>query len=130
VIVNKSNPVESMSMAQLRKLILGDVRAWQDHKAVALVSRDPSTKVYQCALSSIVRLSPAEYQRYVMNAEFRGDEPMAIQVVDSDAQAARIVSGTAGGFAIVEANSVAASAGTVKVLHIEGKAVGQPGYPL
>ena len=30
VIVNKANPVESLSMAQLRKLILGDVRAWPE----------------------------------------------------------------------------------------------------
>ena len=130
VVVNKANPVESLSMAQLRKLILGDVRAWQNNKNVALIARDPSSKDFQCVLSTIVRLSVAEYQRYVMNAEFRGDEPMTVQVVDSDASAARVVSGSPGGLAIVEANSVAASGGAVKVVHIEGKAVGQPGYPL
>ncbi len=130
VVVNKSNPVESLSMAQLRKLILGDVRAWQDHKPVSIVARAPSTKVFQCALSGIVRLSVAEFQRYVINAEFRGDEPMTIQVVDSDANAAKVVSGSAGAFAVVEANSLPSIGGNVKVIHIEGKAVGQPGYPL
>jgi ABC-type phosphate transport system substrate-binding protein len=130
VVVNKANPTESLSMGQLRKLILGDVRNWQDRKQVALVARNASTKVFQCALSTIVRLSPGEYQRYVINAEFRGDEPMAIQVVDSDATAVRTVSASPGAFAIVEANSVAASNGSVKVIHIEGKALGQPGYPL
>jgi ABC-type phosphate transport system substrate-binding protein len=89
VVVNKSNPVESLSLAQLRKLMLGDVRAWQDHKEVTLISRDPSSKVFQCVLSSVVRLSSGDYHRYVINAEFRGDEPMAIQTVDSDSTAAR-----------------------------------------
>jgi ABC-type phosphate transport system substrate-binding protein len=122
VIVNKANPVESLSMAQLRKLILGDVRAWQNSKNVALIARDPSSKDFQCMLASIVRLSAAEYHRYIISAEFRGDDPMVIQTVDSDA--------TAGGLAVVEANSLAAMGGSVKVIRIEGKALGQPGYPL
>jgi len=130
VIVNKANPVESLSMAQLRKLILGDVRAWQNSKTVALVARDPSSKDFQCVLSTVVRLSVAEYHRYIISAEFRGDDPMVIQTVDSDATAGRSVSGSAGGLAVVEANSLPAMGGSVKVIHIEGKALGQPGYPL
>jgi ABC-type phosphate transport system substrate-binding protein len=130
VIVNKANPVESLSMAQLRKLILGDVRAWQNSKNVALVARDPSSKDFQCVLSTIVRLSVAEYHRYIISAEFRGDDPMVIQTVDSDATAGRSVSGAAGGLAVVEANSLQAMGGSVKVIRIEGKALGQPGYPL
>ena len=30
VLVNKNNPSDSLSMAQLRKLMLGDVRNWPD----------------------------------------------------------------------------------------------------
>jgi ABC-type phosphate transport system substrate-binding protein len=130
VVVNKGNPVESLSMAQLRKLILGDVRAWQNNKQVALVARDPSSKDFQCLLSSVVRLSVGDYRRYVMSAEFRGDEPMTIQIVDSDSTAARYVGGSAGGLAVVEANSLPAIGGTVKVVRIDGKTLGQPGYPL
>ena len=130
VVVNKSNPVESLSMAQLRKLILGDVRAWQNSKNVALIARDPNTKAFQCVLSSIVRLSVAEYHRYIISAEFRGDDPMAIQTVDSDATAGKYVSGSAGGLAVVEANSLPAMGASVKVIRVEGKALGQPGYPL
>jgi ABC-type phosphate transport system substrate-binding protein len=130
VVVNKANPVESLSMGQLRKLILGDVRAWQNSKNVALIARDPSSKDFQCMLSSIVRLSVAEYHRYIISAEFRGDDPMVIQTVDSDATAGKYVSGSAGGLAVVEANSLPAMGASVKVIHIEGKTLGQPGYPL
>jgi ABC-type phosphate transport system substrate-binding protein len=130
VVVNKANPVESLSMAQLRKLILGDVRAWPNSKNVALIARDPSTKDFQCVLSTVVRLSVAEYHRYIISAEFRGDDPMVIQTVDSDATAGKYVSGSAGGLAVVEANSLPAMGASVKVVRIEGKALGQPGYPL
>jgi ABC-type phosphate transport system substrate-binding protein len=130
VIVNKANPVESLSMAQLRKLILGDARTWQNNKNVALIARDPNSKDFQCVLSGIVRLSVAEYHRYIISAEFRGDDPMAIQTVDSDATAGRYVSGSPGGLAVVEANSLPAMGASVKVIRVEGKALGQPGYPL
>ena len=130
VVVNKTNPVESLSMAQLRKLILGDVRAWQNNKNVTFIARDPNTKDFQCVLSSVVRLSVAEYHRYIISAEFRGDEPMVIQTVDSDATAGKYVSASAGGLAVVEANSLPAIGASVKVIRIEGKALGQPGYPL
>jgi hypothetical protein len=130
VVVNKANPVDSVSVAQLRKMILGDSRTWQDKKNVVLVARDPSSKVFQCVLSVIVKQSVGDYRRYVMNAEFRGEEPLAIQVADSDSSAGAMVSGSAGGLAVVEANSLAAIGGAVKVVHIEGKAPGQPGYPL
>jgi ABC-type phosphate transport system substrate-binding protein len=130
VIVNKTNPVESLSIAQLRKLILGDVRAWQNSKNVALIARDPSTKDFQCVLSSIVRLSVAEYHRYIISAEFRGDDPMVIQTVDSDAAAGRSVSGSAGGLAVIDANSIPAMGSSIKVVRVEGKTLGQPGYPL
>jgi len=130
VIVNKSNPSESLSVAQLRRLLIGDVRAWPDHKAIALVARDPSSKVFQCSLSNIVRLSDAEYHRYMLSAEFRGEEPMAVQTVDSDTTSARIVAGSAGAIAIVDANSVAAVSSSVKVIRVNGKNPGEAGYPL
>jgi hypothetical protein len=130
VVVNKANTVESLSMAQLRKLVLGDVRAFQNGKNVSLIVREPSSKDFQCMLSSIVRLSAAEYHRYVISAEFRGDDPMVIQTVDSDAAAGKSVSGSAGGLAVVEANSLPAMGTSVKVIRIEGKTLGQPGYPL
>jgi ABC-type phosphate transport system substrate-binding protein len=130
VVVNKSNAIESLSLSQLRKLILGDVRTWQDRKQASFVARDPSTKDFQCVLSSIVRQSVADYHRYVINAEFRGDEPMSIKVVDSDTSAARAVSSLPGAFAVIEASSVSAVSTTVKVIRIEGKELGQPGYPL
>lgn len=130
VIVNKANSTESLSMAQLRRITLGDVRVWQDRKPVNLVARDQSTKTFQCMISSIVRLSVAEYHRYIINAEFRGDEPMTIQTADSDAAAGKIVGQYPGAIAVVEANSLPALGTNVKVIKVDGKGVGQPGYPL
>lgn len=130
VVVNKANSTESLSMAQLRKLMLGDVRNWPDHKPVTLVARDFSSKTFECALAAVVRQSVPDYRRYVMNAEFRGDEPIAIQTADSAASAARIVASYQGAIAIVESSALNGIANAVKVVKVNGKAPGETGYPL
>ena len=130
VVVNKANSTDSLSMAQLRKLMLGDVRGWPDHKPVTLVTRDFSSKVFECALAAVVRQSVTDYRRYVMNAEFRGEEPIAIQTADSAASAAKIVASYQGAIAIVEGNALNSIATAVKVVKVNGKAPGETGYPL
>jgi hypothetical protein len=78
----------------------------------------------------IVRLSVAEYHRSMIIAEFPSDEPMVIQTLDSDAAAGKSVSRSAGRLAVVEANSLPTLGASVRVIQIEGKTLGQPGYPL
>lgn len=130
VIVNKSSHVDSLAVAQLRRLILGDIRNWPDQKPVAIVSREPTSSVNQCVLSKVVRLSDSEYHRYLMNAEFRGEEAIVTQTANSDAMAARIVAGSPGSFVVVDAASVPSFGGAVKVVRINGKLPGEAGYPL
>src|SRR5580704_12983425 len=130
VIVNKANTTESLSMAQLRKLILGDVRTWPDKQPVMLVSRELSSDVFKCMLSSIVRMNDAEYHRYILSSEFRGGEPLAVKTVNSGAVAARIIAALGGSIAVVSANELPAMAGTVRVVRVNGKEPGETGYPL
>jgi hypothetical protein len=129
-IVNKTNPTDSLSVSQLRRLLIGDARVWLDHKAVSVVERDASSKVFRCSLSNIVRLSDSEYRRYLIGAAFRGEETMLMQASDSDAGSARIVADTPGAIAIVDMKSIAAFSSLVKVIRVNGKNPGQAGYPL
>jgi ABC-type phosphate transport system substrate-binding protein len=129
VVVNKANPTESLSVAQLRRLLLGDVRTWPDKQAVMLISRETSSDVFKCVLSSIVRMSEAEYRRYIVNAEFRGGDPLAVQAVNSGAGAAKIIAGSAGSIAVIQATELPAVAGAVRVVKVNGKEPGEAGYP-
>ena len=122
VVVNKSNLTESLSVAQLRRLLLGDVRTWPDKKAVTLISREASSDVFKCVLSSIVRMSEAEYRRYIVNAEFRGGDPLAVQAVNSGA-------GAAGSIAVIQASDLPAIGANVRVVKVNGKEPGEAGYP-
>jgi ABC-type phosphate transport system substrate-binding protein len=130
VIVNKGNTTESLSVAQLRRLILGDVRTWPDKKPVMLVSREASSDVFKCVLSSIVRMSDAEYHRYIVGSEFRGGDPLAVRTVSSGEVAAKVISGLAGSIAVIPASELPAISGAVRVVRVNGKEPGEAGYPL
>lgn len=130
VIVNKDNATEGLSMAQLRRLLLGDMRNWPDKKKVALVAPEPQSTAFKCMLSAVVRMSDAEYHRFIANVQFRGEEPVELHTANSGPVAARMVSGSAGAIAIVEAGALPAISSTVRVLRINGKQPGESGYPL
>ncbi|HEY1755121.1 MAG TPA: hypothetical protein VGG72_06965 [Bryobacteraceae bacterium] len=130
VVVNKANTTGSLSVAQLRRLILGDIRTWPDRKPVMLISREASSDVFKCVLSSILRMSDAEYHRYIVAAEFRGGEPLAVRTVNSGDGAAKVIAGSVGSIAVVPATEVPAISGAVRVVRVDGKQPGEAGYPL
>ena len=121
VLVNKDNPSDSLSMAQLRKLMLGDVRSWPNKKPVLVVRRESSSPVFQCVLSAIVRMTDAEFRRYQMNVEFRGEEAVPLKMAPSPATAEKIVTDSPGAITIVESSAVPAGGGPFKVVRINGK---------
>ena len=130
VVVPKTSPTDSLSMAQLRKLVIGDVHTWPDRSKVTLVSTDQEGTVFKCLLSTVVRMTPPEYHKYLLSAEFRGDEPMHIRTVDSAGNAVRALAGSTGSFSVVDANSLPTLGDSFKVVSINGKRPGEPGYPL
>jgi len=130
VVVTKTTATDSLSMAQLRKLVIGDVHTWPDKSKVTLVGTDPDGALFKCVLTTVVRMTLPEYHKYLLSAEFRGDEPLRAKTVDSAASAVRAVGAAGGSIAIVDAGSVASPGASVKVLSINGKRPGEPGYPL
>jgi hypothetical protein len=129
-VVNKGNTTEGLSMAQLRRLLLGDLRNWPDKKKVALITPNQQSAEFKCVLSAVVRMSDSEYHRFIASMGFRGEEPLELYLADSDPAAAKMVSATPGGIAIVGTGAIPALAGSVRVLRINGKQPGEAGYPL
>ncbi len=130
VVVPKNNPTDGLSMAQLRKLVLGDVHTWPDKSNVTLIETDQESPIFRCMLTIVVRMSLPEYRKYILSAEFRGDDPLRAKTVDSSPTAVKSVAGYTGAITIVDTNSLTALAGSVKVLTINGKKPGEAGYPL
>lgn len=129
-VVNGNNATDNLASVQLRKMVLGDVRTWPNGRKVTLIGSGPSSPVFKCILDKVLHMSDAEYRKYVMGAEFRGEEPVRSISATSPVGIANLVSLFSGSFAIVEKGMVPLLPTGVKVVRIDGKAFGQPGYPL
>ena len=64
VVVPKTSPTDGLSMAQLRKLVMGDVHTWPDKSKVTLVSTDTEGAVFKCMITAVVRMTTPEYRKY------------------------------------------------------------------
>jgi ABC-type phosphate transport system substrate-binding protein len=132
VVVNKTNPIENLSQSQLRKILLGEVTQFPgvDHRKVVLVHRDPESEIYRQMLLRVLRMTPAEYQRYLLAIVFRGAEPIMIKTLNSDDTAAKFVFNVPNALAVIAAAPASAAAQMVRIVRIDGKLPGEPGYGL
>lgn len=128
VVVNKTNTIETLSAAQLKKVMLGDLRNWPDHKSVIIVNREPGA-VFTCLLTAVLHMSSADYRKYLMGAEFRGQEGAPVKSAVSAADAVKTVATAAGGITLVDGHLIPQLPGTVKLVKIDGKIPGDAGYP-
>jgi ABC-type phosphate transport system substrate-binding protein len=132
VVVNKTNPIENLSQSQLRKILLGEVTQFPgvDHRKVVLVHRDPESEIYRQMLLRVLRMTPAEYQRYLLAIVFRGADPIMIKTLNSDDTAAKFVFNVPNALAVIAAAPASAAAQMVRIVRIDGKLPGEPGYGL
>ena len=127
VIVNKSNPVESMSLEELRKYCVQERKHWADDKRVTVVLRDPGQAEREAVLQLIYRMSESDFNRYFLQGEFTGQVQSVPKHLSSASGVRRFIFNVPGAIGFLRVSDVDA---TVKVLRVNGYAFGDPRYPL
>ena len=66
VVVNSSNPVNDLSLSELRNMLMGDRRFWKGNVRVKLILREPGTRDRDAVLVLLLRMDnkafAAKYQ--------------------------------------------------------------------
>ena len=127
VVVRPDTPVDSLSLAQTRKLLLGEQEFWNGSLRVTLLLRAPEARERDVVLKVIYRMTEAEFRQYWISKLFRADGSSGPKVVYSNEMATELVGALPGSVAFVDATEVPKG---LKVLKIDGKLPGQAGYPL
>jgi hypothetical protein len=130
VVVNKSNPLDSITKKQLRDLLLGEVILWPDKRHVTLVEREAGSRTFQRMLQVVLKMNETEYTRWLLDIEFRAHTPPLIKRLNSDEGANKFVFNVPGAVAITDGVTGGTVSSQVKVLRVEGKLPGDPEYPL
>ena len=127
VIVNKNNPIENMTLDELRKYCLQERKHWDDNKRVTIVLREPGQAERDAVLQLIYQMSESDFNRYFLQREFTGEVQSAPKHLSSATGVSRFVFNVPGAIGFARAADVD---GSVKVLRVNGYAPGDPQYPL
>jgi len=127
IVVRPDVPVENVSFAELRKLVLGDRQFWSSNLRVTLLVRAPGAREREVVLKTLYQMSEAQYRQYWIAKVFRAEAASGPRVVYSNEMAAELTSAVPGAVAFLDAGQVPKG---LRVVRINGKLPGDKDYPL
>jgi hypothetical protein len=124
VVVHRSNPADTISMTDLRKILLTQQTQWPNGKKITVLITQSERPV---VLKAVCGMNENDFNVHLMHATFNGDSADPPKVVGSGPQARLAVAGQVGAIGFIGVGDVDES---VKILKVNGLAPGQPGYPV
>jgi phosphate transport system substrate-binding protein len=127
IIVNKSNPTDAMTLAELRNVFLAERSRWSNGRKITITMLDAGNPERDVILRTVYRMREAEFNRNFLRAKFTGETTEEPKLLASPTNMVRFVFNAPGAIGYVRSSSLDNS---VKVLRIDGLAPGEPGYKI
>ncbi len=127
VIVNPSNPVDSISFLELRKIFAGERQSWAGGVPVFVLVRAPQARERDVLLNQVLRMNESEYKQHWIRKIYSGEAQREPLVLQSNGMQLEAVRAEKGGIALIKMADVRQG---VKVLKLDGHPPGAEGYPL
>src|SRR2546430_17338034 len=67
IVVNRSNPVENLSLAELRKIFIGEQTHWSNGRRITVVMPEPGKQERQAELTNISRYNDKESNKQFLH---------------------------------------------------------------
>jgi hypothetical protein len=125
VIVHPGVTVDNLTLAELRRLLLGDREFWPSGDRVTILIRTPVAHERDVIVRDICEMTEAGFRKHWIAKLFRAETPSGPRLVGSADQAQEEVRRTPGAITLIEASSVRPG---VKVLSIDGRKPGDSDY--
>jgi phosphate transport system substrate-binding protein len=127
IIVHRSNPVDELSSAQLKRIYMFDMQNWPHGRKITVMVREKGQPERAEAIRLICGIAEAEYERHVLLQTFRGSLGPGPRSIQSVSAMLRFVFNAPGAIGYIPADEIDSS---VKVLRIDGLRPTEPAYPL
>jgi ABC-type phosphate transport system substrate-binding protein len=127
VVVNGDTPVTDLSLAEVRKVFLGERQYWTTKLPVVLLIRAPVARERDVVLRVIYQMTEAQFKQYWVAKIFRAEVTAPPKIVYSNDLQSELVSAMPGAIAFVDARNVRPG---VKVVRVDGMLPGDKNYPL
>ncbi len=140
VIVHKSNPVDGLTLGQLRKIVLGQQTKWPNDQKIAVLMTTPGQPERDTTLRIVCGMSETSFRSHFVHASFKEGvaslhgpkwSPPAVSEpptsVGSGVQLRQSVASGPNAVGFIKASQVDDS---VKVVAVDGSRPGEPAYKL
>lgn len=127
VVVHPDTPVSDLSLAEVRKVFLGERQYWNSKLPVALLIRAPVARERDVVLRVIYQMTEAQFKQYWVAKIFRAEVASPPKIVYSNDMQYDLVTAMPGAIAFVDARNLRPG---VKVLRVDGHLPGEKDYPL
>ena len=117
IVVHKSNPVENVTTAELRKLCRAERNHWSNGRRVTVALREPGQAERTAVLKSVYGFTEEDFQRHFLQSTFTGEVQSAPKQLATASGMRRFVFNVPGAIAFVRVSEVDDS---VKVLRLDG----------
>lgn len=84
IVVNKSNKISDLSVADVRKLFLGEKGTLPNGRRIVLLMSPAGTPERAVILRQIYRMTESEFSKYILQSAFTGRQPPPREVVSRD----------------------------------------------
>jgi hypothetical protein len=125
VVVNSSNPIDDISVVELKKIFMGQKQSWPGNIPMKLLVRGAGAHERQ-ALLRLLGMSERDYKQYWTTQMFRGDTQFEPITVASNSVQKQAVNTFAGAIALMTAGEAKTG---MKVIKIDGHLPGEADYP-
>jgi ABC-type phosphate transport system substrate-binding protein len=127
IVVNLSNPTANLSMAELRKIFLGERSHWPNGRRITLVMIEPGRPERTAVLSLIYQMSENDFNNHFLHGLFTGEVFASPKTLATPVGVRKFIFNVPGAIGYVRATDVDAS---VKVIRIDERLPDDKGYRL
>lgn len=127
VVANSAVPVNDLSFTELRRIFLGERQFWSSNLRISLLLSAPAARDRDVLLKTVYDMSEAQFRQHWIGKVFRAEVASPPQIYYSDEEILQAVAAIPGSIAAVNATRVPRG---LKVVRIDGRLPGEPGYRL
>ena len=127
IVVNTTNPVDTLTMAELRKVFLGERSHWPNGRRITLVMMEPGQPERKALIREVCQMNESDFSRHFLHGVFTGEVFVSPKTLATPVGVRKFVFNVPGAIGYVRASDVDSS---VKVIRVDGRLPSDKEYGL
>jgi ABC-type phosphate transport system substrate-binding protein len=127
IVVNTTNPVDSLSLPELRKVFLGERSHWPNGRRIILVMMEPGQPERKALIREVCQMNESDFSRHFLHGVFTGEVFVSPKTLASPVGVRKFVFNVPGAIGYVRVSDVDSS---VKVIRVDGRLPSDKEYGL